>query len=267
MADATRGVVSVLRRDFRIFLSYRLRPFAVALAPLATLAIFFFIAKLVRVGRFDQPADYFGYVVVGLVILQVVTATLTGPQTALRHDLAVGAFERVVASPLGAVGGMVGYLLFPVAQAVVVAALTLGYAVVIFGLELPWSSLLTVPPLALLGILAFAPVGIVLQAGTLLVKQAAAATGWLLAGIALVSGVYFPIELLPDGLRWLADVQPFTPAIDLLREALLDTPLRHGFAGSLARVAGFAVVALPLAVAVLGLAVARARRTGSIVEV
>ena len=49
--------------------------------------------------------------------------------------------------------------------------------------------------------------------------------GFLLAGIALVSGLYFPVDLLPSWMRWLSEVQPFTPAVNLLRHVLVGLPM------------------------------------------
>ena len=86
------------------------------------------------------------------------------------------------------------------------------------------------------------------------------------AGIALVSGLYFPIVLLPEWIQWVADVQPFTPAVDLLRHLLVGLPLREPAWTSILKLVGFAIVLLPLAAWAVSCAIRRARRTGTIIE-
>ncbi len=41
----------------------------------------------------------------------------------------------------------------------------------------------------------------------------------------LVAGLYFPVALLPQWIRWASDVQPLAPATELLRWALVGQPL------------------------------------------
>jgi len=53
----------------------------------------------------------------------------------------------------------------------------------------------------------------------LLVKQTVMGASFIVSAISLVAGLYFPISLLPGYLRWASDVQPFTPAVDLLRHS------------------------------------------------
>jgi ABC-2 type transport system permease protein len=84
--------------------------------------------------------------------------------------------------------------------------------------------------------------------------------------LTVVSGVYFPVVLLPHWVRWLSDVQPFTPAVDLLRNLLVGTPLRESAALSLVKLIAFPGVLLPLAIWTLNAAVGLARRRGTIIE-
>jgi hypothetical protein len=61
-------------------------------------------------------------------------------------------------------------------------------------------------------------------------------------------------------------VQPFTPAVDLLRNLLVGTPLRDSPGVELAKLVGFTVVTLPLSLLLLRAAVQRGRRRGTIIE-
>jgi ABC-2 type transport system permease protein len=88
----------------------------------------------------------------------------------------------------------------------------------------------------------------------------------VVAGISLLAGIYFPVELLPGWIRWASDVQPFTPAVDLLRHLLVDTPLGDGAGLDLLKLILFAAILMPLSVTALQAAVRRSRRLGTIIE-
>ena len=114
--------------------------------------------------------------------------------------------------------------------------------------------------------LAFAPFGLALLGLVLVAKQAMAGTTWIVAFITLVSGIYFPTTLLPGWIEWISEVQPFTPAVDLLRNVMVGTPLHDSVWLDLLRIAGFAAVLLPLSAIVVGKAVQVSRKRGTLIE-
>lgn len=260
------AALAVVRRDVQTFLTYRFRLVAQGLNVFFSLTLFYFISRLVRVESFASPDAYYAFAVIGLIILQVLNSTLAGPPMILRQELVAGTFERMVLSPFGPVGGLVATLLFPFIYALVLGAVMLAFAGIAFGLDVQWSTAALAVPLSVLGTLSFLPFGILLLAATVLAKQAAGGTTWIIAGISLVSGLYFPVTLLPDWVEWTSDVQPFSSTVDLLRHVLVGTPLPDALWLDLARMAGFAVVVLPPAAWLLGRALRHSRRTGTIVE-
>ena len=114
--------------------------------------------------------------------------------------------------------------------------------------------------------MSFAPFGLAMASAVVLVKQTNAGAAFVITGISLLAGVYFPVELLPSWIRWASDVQPFTPAVDMLRNLLVGTPLRDSAAVALVKLAGFALITTPLALLLLRAAVRRSRRLGTIIE-
>jgi ABC-2 type transport system permease protein len=256
----------ILRRDAAVFVSYRLRFVAQVASTLFTLLLFYYISKLVRVEMFPSPDDYFAFVTVGLVIFGVLTSTLAvGPAT-LRQELVAGTFERLVVSPFGAVAGVLAMLLFPFAYALVQGVVSLVLAALVFGLPLEWPSAVLALPVALLGVLAFLPFGVLITAAVVVLKQAMAAGNFLVAAISVVAGLYFPVALLPGWIQWASDVQPFTPAVELLRHLLVGTPLESSAWVEVGKLALFAAVLIPASVWVLHQAVRVGRRRATITE-
>lgn len=266
-ALARDGVAAVafLRRDARLFFSYRGRLAARLVASLVSLTLFYYLSRLIRSPQFPSPSNYYAYVVVGVIILEVLQATLTVGLT-LRQELVQGTFERLVLSPFGPVGATFGMTLFPVAVSCFVGVFTLLVGAAVFGLQVSWATAPLALPVALLGSAVFAGVGLFFAALVVLVKQAGGQLGLATTLIALASGTYFPVALLPGWLRWISAVQPFKPTIDLLRHLLVGAPMPGSTVAALAKVVGFAVVLLPLSALALRFALRDAQRRGTIIE-
>jgi ABC-2 type transport system permease protein len=257
---------AIFKRDLLLFTSYRSRLFSTLLTTAVSLTLFYYVSRLVNSRAIGSPDDYYAFVVVGLIIFAVLTSTLSIPVATLRAELQSGTFERMVLSPFGPVRSIASLLLFPLTLAMVTGILSLVFAGVVFGLDLRWETAALAIPVALVGAVAFAPFGLAMSAAVVVFKQTNAGATLVITGMTLVAGVYFPVTLLPDWIQWASEVQPFTPAVDLLRNLLVDTPLRESAFAELARLLGFAVVTFPLSVLLLRAAVQRSRRRGTIIE-
>lgn len=257
---------AVIRRDLRLAMSYRV-PFATQLlSAFFSLTLFYYISRLVRVSAFESADAYYAFAVVGLVILQVLNSTLQSPPMTMRQELVAGTFERIVVSPFGPVGTIVAMMLYPFVYALVTALVMVAFAGIVFGVAVKWGTLALAVPTAILGTAAFAPFGLAILALVLISKQAMAGTTWVVAGIALIAGLYFPTTLLPDWIRWASDVQPFSPAVELLRNVIVGTPLQDPAWLDVVKLVGFAVVLLPPAVLLVDRAVRVSRLKGTLTE-
>ncbi len=260
------GVLAIVRRDAAIYFSYRFRALSQALIALFSLTLFYYVSRLVGVRRFPDPEDYFAFVVVGLVILQALTATLALVPNNLRTELVAGTFERLVVSPLGPAAAVAAMTIFPVVAAFATGAVTLLLATTLFGLSLAGASALLAIPVAVLAILAFLPFALLVAALVLLSKQAGNIGNLVVVGLSLAGGVYFPPDLMPGWIRWVTEVQPFTPALELLRHLLIGAATTDPPGLELLRLAAFAVLMTPPAYWVLTAAVALCRRRGTLIE-
>jgi ABC-2 type transport system permease protein len=260
------GGVAIATRDWLLFRSYRMRFFTQFIGGLFTVTLFYYISQIVSSSAFDSPEEYFAFVVVGLVVMEVLVGTLSTVPLAVRQELVAGTLERLVVSPFGTVAAVTSMLAFPFLIAFIRGVVTLTIAGLVFGLPVEWETAPLAVPVALAGALAFAPFALMVAAAVLRVKQAGAGTGLIMGLLALVGGFFFPVALLPDWIEWASEVQPFTPALDLLRNLLVGTPLEGSALGALARIGLFAVALMPVGVWVLGLAVRSAQRRGTITE-
>ncbi len=260
--DAMWGI---MRRDAILFMSYSTQLVSQFLGPLFTIALFYYISRLLTAKTFHSPGGYFGFVIVGLVIVEILTLSLGILPGSVRQELISGTIERFLVSAHGPINGILGTMLFPLCNALFSGVLTLALAAAIFGLPLAATSFLAIP-VALLGMIAFMPFAFFLVALVMAFKQAASATQFIVAGIAIIGGLYFPVAVLPGWIRWMSEVQPFTPATDLLRHLLVNAPLVHPAAVELLKLLGFSVVLLPGGLMLLRASIRYGQLNGTIVE-
>jgi ABC-2 type transport system permease protein len=260
--DAMWGIV---RRDAILFVSYRTQLASQVVSPLFALAIFFYLSRMLASNRFHSPGGYFGYVIVGLVIVEILTLSLGLMPGVVRQELVAGTIERFLVSAHGPVNGILGTMLFPLCNAFLSGFLTLLIATSVYGLPLASTAVLAIP-VALLGVVAFLPFALLLVAIVMAFKQVASASQFIVSGIAIVGGLYFPIALLPSWIRWASEVQPFTPATDLMRHLLVSTPLAHPAGVELLKLALFSAVLLPAGFALLRVSIRYGQRSGTVAE-
>lgn len=262
---AGHAFLAVMRRDLHVFLSYRTRIVSQVLTSVFSITLFYYVSKLVHVEGFGSPQTYFGFVVVGIALVSIMYSCFSIPEL-VRQELVAGTFDRLLLSPFGAIRSVIAMTLFPLLYSFVLAALTLGMACALYGLKLHWSTVpLSVPAMGL-ALLAFLPFGLLFAALTVSIKQGAIGTTWVIALISIVGGLYFPISLLPHWMQTAAKMQPFTPATDVLRHLLVNSPQSTSIQAALIRLVVFAAVLLPLSIFALSSAIRLGQRRGTIIE-
>lgn len=258
------AVWATVKRDAAVFASYRFRMVSQMLTMLLTMTMFYYISKLVRPGVVGPDGRYFAYVVVGIVSLSVLTAALNTCQL-VRMELLTGTFERMVISPVGPVGGVIALAAFPILYSIALAGAMLMAAAGIFGFPINFAGIPAALGVSGLAAVAFVCIGLLFIAGLLAFKSAMGAS-WAIAGLSILGGVYFPLTLFPGWLHWVSDVQPFTPAVDLLRHLLLGTASVQPASVELVKLVAFSAVLMPGAVLILWQAVNLSRRRGTLIE-
>jgi ABC-2 type transport system permease protein len=256
---------AVFRRDLHVYVSYRTRMVSQLLTSVFSLTLFYYISRLVHVSGFATPNQYFGFVVVGIALVSVLYSCFAIAET-VRQELVAGTFERFLLSPFGAMRGMIAMTLFPLLFAFVLASTTLAAGVLLFGLELHWSTVPFSVPAMALALLAFIPFGLFFAAVTVATKQGNVGTSWFIALVSIVGGLYFPVTLLPGWVQALSEVQPFTPATELLRHLLTDSPQSNSTLTTVAKLLGFAMLLIPASLFALHHAIRYGQRRGTIIE-
>ncbi len=263
MTSALDKLYAVLLRDLLTAVRHR-SAFVLTLAGVLTeLAAFYFLSRAIGPGFRPDGVEYFPFLLVGTGVdallvmgapgvlggvdeahqpgtLEVVMTTSTPPA------------ELIVLSSVSAFAGNVVSLL---------VYLFAGVAVFRASLHANFFSFLAAVILSLAIALALGIAAATLQVAF----QKGSALVWLLgSGVWFLSGTMFPIRSLPRPLELLARAVPLTYAIDAMRGALLEDQSITAVAPTLAIMAGFGLVLLPLALMALSFSLRRARQNGTL---
>jgi ABC-2 type transport system permease protein len=133
-----------------------------------------------------------------------------------------GTIEYTFMAPLSRPVHLVGMGLFAVAYGVVRASLSFGVVAAFFSLHMPHAAFGTA--LVLLGIasISFIGIGMMTAVLPLISPEKGTQLGFMAQGIMLVvSGVYYPVSVLPGWLQAVAKISPATYALRGIRHAIL----------------------------------------------
>jgi ABC-2 type transport system permease protein len=261
-------VAAFLRRDYRINISYRASFALQTLAALFQLSLFFYLGRVVDNADFasqNLTGGYFGYASVGLLVLTIVQVSAGSFSLKLHDEQAAGTFEALMATPTSPWLIVLSSAAYELIRATIAGLLLMGVAVAVFGLRLDLNpGSIGVAAVALLGCLGlFASLGVGVAAFIVVFKRAIGLLGMMFAGLALLGGVYFPIEVLPAPIEQVAAALPFTWGLDVVRASLLGGNVDPA---QLAGVFAATAVLLPVALWGFTMAVRRARQTGTLAQ-
>src|SRR5712671_2361909 len=241
---------AILRRDLLTAIRHR-SGFVVTLVGVFTeLAAFYFLSRAIGPGFRPNGVEYFPFLLVGTGVYTFFVMSAQAFLSAVQEAQQTGTLEVLMTTSTFA-GNLVNLLVYLFAGvAVFRASIHANFfscvAVLIFSLAIALA----------LGIAA-ATLQVAFQKGSALL--------WLLgSGLWFLSGTMFPIQSLPRPLELLARAVPLTYAIDGMRRALLEGQSMIAMAPTLAVLAGFGAVLLPLALAGLSLSLRRARQDGTL---
>ncbi len=260
------AAVAVVRRDYLLFVAYRARAATQLVAVFFGVTLFHFLSRLVSTRQFTNHDAYFAYAVAGMAMLEVVSATVSRLPASVRGELLMGTFERTVVAAFGPVRGIAASAVFPALQSLVTAGAILVVAEVIYGLPLHWATVALAVPVFVLSAVAFSPIALLLTALVVLVKQATAGATFVVTGLSLLGGALFPIVLLPVWIRWVANVQPLTPSLDLLRHELFGMNTGNVALTATLKLLGFTAVMLPVSLVALSTSISVCRSRGTLIE-
>jgi ABC-2 type transport system permease protein len=179
-----------------------------------------------------------------------------------------GTLEYTMMAPVRRSSQLLGSTMYAVMYGLVHTAVILVVLVAFFGLDLASANVSTAVVVMLVG--SFSVIGIGTMAAILpllYVERGAQMTFVLQSVILVVSGVYYPVDVLPQWMQVLSKLSPATYILEGVRAGLLDGASIADVMGDLVPLAIMGAVLIPAGLWAFGRAERYAKRTGKLKRV
>lgn len=162
-----------------------------------------------------------------------------------------GTIEYTFMAPLKRAVHLGGMGLFAVLYGLLRTALLFAVVALFFGLHFADANFATAFVLLAIASVSFVGVGMVTAVLPLISPEKGAQFGFIAQGLLLVvSGVYYPVSVLPQWMQWIATISPATYALRGIRAAILDGASLSTQWDNVWPLLVLGVVAIPLGLAV-----------------
>jgi ABC-2 type transport system permease protein len=134
-----------------------------------------------------------------------------------------GTIEYTFMAPLSRPIHLMGMGLFAIVYGVIRAVLLFGVVALFFDLDLSQADFIAALVVLLVASIPFIGIGMMTAVLPLISPEKGTQLGFIAQGILLVvSGVYYPVSVLPEWMQWLATISPATYALDGMRDAIVE---------------------------------------------
>ena len=257
-----------VRRDFLVAWSYRLSFLTTLLSLVGAAFIFYFVGQMVDPAKLPEIAgtrvSYLEFAAVGMALSGFIHLGLERVSTVVRSEQMMGTLESLLSTPTSPATVQVGSVLFDLFFIPIRMGVFLGALALAFGVDLKLSAI----PQTLALVAVFVPfvwgLGVLAAGMTLTFRRGSGVVAAATLGLTLLSGVYFPVGLLPDWLHSLASASPIAITVTAMREALLGGAGWGDVAPKLLQIAPASVAAVAVGTIAFRLALRRERRLGTL---
>jgi len=205
------------------------------------------------------------YLIIGTSVWSYLSVTFEGVTDVINIERWEGTIEHTFMAPISRFTHMIGSCWYAVVHGMLFTFLQLILVASFFRLNLSHANYLTAVFMLLLGSVSFIGFGIGASVLPLLYTERGSQMSYIVRAILLlISGVYYPIDVLPGWMQPLARVSPATYVLNGLRDALLNNkPIWSSeiWASTWPLIIS-GLISVPLGLWIFGIAERYAKRTG-----
>jgi len=205
------------------------------------------------------------YLVIGTLVWRYLSMIFYWITDVIGIERWEGTIEYTLMAPIRRITHMAGQTFFAVVYSMLFTAVILLVTVVLFDIDLSNANLFGGLTMLIAGSLSFIGVGVMGSVLPLLFpERGSQMTHVIIAVLLLVSGVYYPVSVLPPLLQKLAVFSPATYVLDGTRQALLEGTPTLELWPYIWPTLIMGLIAIPLGLRVFGQAERYAKRTGKL---
>jgi ABC-2 type transport system permease protein len=205
------------------------------------------------------------YLVVGTLVWRYLSLIFYWITDVIALERWEGTIEYTLMAPIRRLTHMAGQTIFAVTYSMIFTAIILAVTVVLFNIDLSNANLPAATVVLLSGSLSFVGIGVMGSILPLLFpERGSQMTHVIVAILLLVSGVYYPVDVLPEFLQSVSVASPATYVLRGVRSALLDGVGVSALWSEILSALLIGMVTIPIGLWVFGLAERYAKRTGKL---
>jgi ABC-2 type transport system permease protein len=218
------GLGGVLERNWYLVKRYAWWEFAFFLWTAANTLTIVFIGKGIVAGGGQIDLDRVTtQLLIGAVIWSYLGIVFEIIVETVAWERWEGTIEYTFMAPLSRPVHLIGMGLFAVGYGVVRAGIVFTVIAAFFGLHMPDANFLAAVLVLAVASVSFIGIGMMTAVLPLISPEKGTQIGFVGQGVLLVvSGVYYPVSVLPEWMQWLSKISPATYALDGIRKAILD---------------------------------------------
>ena len=171
-------------------------------------------------GLIPGNPNYFEFVAPGIMAQIVMTAVLTGLAASVSREKEQGTLDGILISPISRLAIILGKALSQSIRGLVQGIIVMLLVVFIFNVTIHGNILLVIL-LLLLGIFSFVGLGILVSAFTSEQETATQLLFMFQFPMLFLSGVFFPIQQMPEFMQKISHLIPLTYAVEALRKVMV----------------------------------------------
>lgn len=205
------------------------------------------------------------YLVIGTLVWRYLSLIFIWITEVIQIERWEGTIEYTLMAPIRRWVHMAGQTLFAITYSMLFTSIILAVMVVLFEIDLSKANMFGGALMMVAGSLSFIGIGVMASVLPLLFpERGAQMTHIVIAILLLVSGVYYPIEVLPKSLQALSRISPATYVLEGVRASLMDGVTTATLWQYIWPVLIMGVIAIPAGLWVFSLAERYAKRSGKL---
>ncbi|MGD2108233.1 MAG: ABC transporter permease [Phycisphaerae bacterium] len=270
MIVAMRTAWAFFKRDAIIAMSYRTSFAVQLLGNFLLLGVFYYVGR--TIGDAKLPAlepyggNYLAFLLIGIALTDCVGISLTMFARQIREGQLTGVLEATLMTPVRLSWFLICSSLWGYFFAAIRFVFYIVIGALLYGVSLAETNILSTVVVFVFTVLCFAGIGIAWAAVVMLIKRGESIMTLMGYMTILLSGVLFPVAVLPGWLQWVAELVPLTHALDGMRFAVLEGSTLRDLLGSVLKLTVMAAVLMTGGLAAFAYAVRLAKQTGSLTE-
>jgi ABC-2 type transport system permease protein len=211
----------------------------------------------------DDQTDLILFLAIGTLVWSFLNSVFMNMAEMIAMERWEGTIEYTMMAPISRLTHMFGQSIFSIVYGVIRSALLLGVLALFFEIDLGGANLLGGFLIVIVGSISFIGFGIMAAVLPLLFPEKGEQMTFIISSILLlVSGVYYPTDVLPRWMQWLSTVSPATYVLEAMRSALLDGEGTIDLLPKMLPMLAIGAVTVPLGLLVFGYFERYAKRTG-----